>query len=104
MVTVPVGINSVSVNFTILRDDMRSWAIDHDFGITDNVIPMNRYLNHSEILQQLQNLENTQPSVAESVPLMNISSLIITEKVCIIILRPCILGISIKELRVVQLH
>ncbi|XP_046683001.1 carboxypeptidase D isoform X2 [Homalodisca vitripennis] len=55
----------VSLNFTLDRNDPRSWAIAYDFGITQNVFATDHYLRDEEILAELERLEQTQPRVAQ---------------------------------------
>lgn len=85
-VEVPDNAIGVSLNFTLLRDDPRSWAMEYDFGAVENVVAMDRYLSHTEIRSILVQLDNAHPTIAEYVVDSNfmpaiLHSLKITEEV-----------------------
>lgn len=87
-VEVPDNTIGVSLNFTLLRDDPRSWAMEYDFGAVENVEPMHRYLRVNQIYATLQQLENAHPNLVEFISDSNFSpltlhSLKITEEVCL---------------------
>lgn len=65
--TVPDNILGASLNFTLDRNDPRSWAIAYDFGLIENAMITDTYLSDQQILQELQNLERTQWTVAQFV-------------------------------------
>lgn len=66
-VEVPDDTKGVSLNFTLLRDDPRSWAVEYDFGAVENVSPMEQYLSRAEIIAKLLQLENSHPTIAQIV-------------------------------------
>lgn len=79
-VTVTDSAAGESVNFTLLRDDPRTWAIDHDFGLVDNVDPVIEYVSFEDLKERLASFEASQPSLAEfketafSTPYLKISN------------------------------
>ncbi|XP_075219466.1 carboxypeptidase D svr [Lycorma delicatula] len=64
-VTVPDDIIGVSVNFTLLRDDPRTWALNYDFDLIDNASPMTEYLKANELIKKLISLESFQPTLVQ---------------------------------------
>ncbi|XP_054259827.1 carboxypeptidase D-like [Macrosteles quadrilineatus] len=64
-VTVPDNTIGVTLNFTLARNDPRSWAMEYDFGITKSVYPTQRYLTDQEILDEFENMDQTAPKVAQ---------------------------------------
>jgi hypothetical protein len=86
-VVVPAdGTGSVSLNFTLLRDNPELWSSRNDYGLKENLIS-GKYLSSAELRQAMSALEKQNPSVAElqtiSMAAHTITSLKLTHEVCI---------------------
>lgn len=81
------GTGSVSLNFTLLRDNPELWSSRSDYGLKEN-LASGKYLSNNELRQAMASLETLNPLVAElhdnnnMVPLP-ITSLKLTDEVCI---------------------
>lgn len=64
-VYVPNNDIGVSLNFTLLRVDPRSWSVEYDYSIQENIAGMTRYLTNDEIVGQLQLIDKNAPVLAE---------------------------------------
>jgi hypothetical protein len=81
------GTRSVSLNFTLLRDNPELWSARFDYGLKDNLVS-EKYLNNTELIQVMAAMDQLNPSVAElqissNVVEQSITSLKLTHEVCI---------------------
>jgi hypothetical protein len=81
------GTGSVSLNFTLLRDNPELWSTHHDYGLKENLASV-KYLSNAELIQVMAGLEKLDPSVAElqtssNVVEHSIISLKLTHEVCV---------------------
>lgn len=81
------GTRSVSLNFTLLRDNPELWSFRYDYGLVENFVS-GKYLNNTELIQVMAALEQRNPSIAELLTSSNmveqsITSLKLTHEVCI---------------------
>jgi hypothetical protein len=80
------GTGSVSLNFTLLRDNPELWSSRNDYGLKDN-LRSRKYLSNAELIQAMAALEKLIPSAAElqtfSMASHTITSLKLTHEVCI---------------------
>jgi hypothetical protein len=80
------GTGSVSLNFTLLRDNPELWSSRNDYGLKENLMS-GKYLSNVELRQAMAALEKLNPSVAElqavSVATHPVTSLKLTHEVCI---------------------
>ena len=81
------GTHSVSLNFTLLRDNPELWSSRYDYGLKGN-LESGKYLNNTELKQVMAALERLNPSIAELQTSSNmveqsITSLKLTHEVCI---------------------
>jgi hypothetical protein len=87
------GTGSVSLNFTLLRDNPELWSSHNDYGLKEN-LASGKYLSNDELKQAMASLERLNPSVAElhgsnnMVPLP-ITSLKLTHEVCLLSWSQC---------------
>jgi tmRNA-binding protein len=80
------GTHSVSLNFTLLRDNPELWSSRYDYGLKENLVS-GKYLNNTEVKQVMAALERLNPSIAELQTSSNmveqsITSLKLTHEVC----------------------
>jgi hypothetical protein len=80
------GTGSVSLNFTLLRDNPELWSSRNDYGLKENLM-LGKYLSSAELRQAMAALEKQNPPVAElqtiSMATDTITSLKLTHEVCI---------------------
>jgi len=81
------GTRSISLNFTLLRDNPELWSSRYDYGLKENLVS-GKYLNNTELIQAMAALEQLNPSIAELLTSRNmneqpITSLKLTHEVCI---------------------
>jgi hypothetical protein len=81
------GTGSVSLNFTLLRDNPELWSSRNDYGLKEN-LASGKYLSNTELRQAMASLEMLNPSVAElqdsnNMVKLPIMSLKLTHEVCI---------------------
>jgi hypothetical protein len=80
------GKGSVSLNFTLLRDNPELWSSRSDYGLKENLMS-GKYLSNAELRQAMAALGQLNPSVAElqaiSMAAHPITSLKLTHEVCI---------------------
>jgi hypothetical protein len=80
------GTGSVSLNFTLLRDNPELWSSRSDYGLKENLMS-GKYLSNAELRQVMAALDQLNPSVAElqtiSMAAHPITSLKLTHEVCI---------------------
>jgi hypothetical protein len=86
-VVVPAdGTGSVSLNFTLLRDNPELWSSRSDYDLKENLMS-GKYLSNAELRETMAALEKLDPSVAElqaiSMAAYPITSLKLTHEVCI---------------------
>ncbi|XP_021913626.1 carboxypeptidase D-like isoform X2 [Zootermopsis nevadensis] len=58
------GTGSVSLNFTLLRDNPELWSSRSDYGLKEN-LASGKYLSNNELRQAMASLETLNPLVAE---------------------------------------
>lgn len=79
------GTGSVSLNFTLLRDNPELWSSRNDYGLKENLMS-GKYLSNAELRQAMAALEQLDPSIAElqaiSMAAHPITSLKLTHEVC----------------------
>jgi hypothetical protein len=81
------GTGSVSLNFTLLRDNPELWSSRYDYGLKEN-LASGKYLTNPQLKQVMAGLEKLNPSIAELQTSSNmvehsITSLKLTHQVCI---------------------
>jgi hypothetical protein len=81
------GTGSVSLNFTLLRDNPVIWSFHNDYGLKEN-LASEIYLNNNELKKAMERLQNLNPLIAELQTSSNmvtrpITSLKLTHEVCI---------------------
>jgi len=86
-VVVPAdGTRSISLNFTLLRDNPELWSSRYDYDLKKNLVS-GKYLNNTELTQVMAALEQIKPSIAELQTInmveQSITSLKLTHEVCI---------------------
>lgn len=64
-VTVHNDTSGVSLNFTLERNDPRTWAMAYDYGLTESVYPTDHYLTDEEIEQEFERIEKIHSEIAQ---------------------------------------
>jgi len=87
------GTRSVSLNFTLLRDNPELWSSRYDYGLKENLVS-GKYLSNTELEQVMAALDKQNPSIAELQTSSNmveqsITSLKLTHEVCISHIKIC---------------
>ena len=96
------GTRSVSLNFTLLRDNPELWSSHYDYGLKENLVS-GKYLNNTELKQVMAVLEQLNPSIAElqdssNVVEQSITSLKLTHEVCISYIIICHIKVWLKDM------
>jgi hypothetical protein len=81
------GTGSISLNFTLLRDNPKVWSSRYDYNIKENLVS-GKYLSNTQLMQVMAGLEKLNPSIAQlqtssHVVEHSITSLKLTHEVCI---------------------
>lgn len=81
------GTRSISLNFTLLRDNPELWSSRYDYGLKENLVS-GKYLNNAELKQVMAALDQLNPSIVKlqtssNMDEQSITSLKLTHEVCI---------------------